>query len=172
MVGFYKDNQTSSSSKIYLTAKGSRPSTLYFSRQTSSCITQKLNSIIVDGVGAINFEEFGDTTFPHGQRHLFLDDLEIKEGSGLFVREWAEGRDHILVRRDSEHLQESLKRIQFEGYDPNAVHLEDYDKDYWEINAMPEPATYGAGLIVGALGIAYYRRRQKQRGIKQAAAVG
>jgi len=79
------------------------------------------------------------------------------------VKEWEWGRDHLLVKRDSEYLEESLKRIKFEGYDPNAVHLVGYDKDYWEINALPEPATYGAALALASLGLCYHRRRQNAR---------
>jgi len=167
MVSILKDNQISETSRVSLVGHRGQSSILSFSNDLKENISQKLHSLQVTGEGVLSFERPDDSFESHGQRHLYLDDLEIKEGSNLFVKEWAEGRDHLLVRRDSEHLLESLKRMQFEGYDPNAIHLVDYDKDYWEINAMPEPATYGAGLALGALGIIRYRRFQKRRCVKQ-----
>jgi len=160
MIGVFHSNQISDSSTLTLKSNQGDYSTFYFSSQHAQNISEKIHKLVVDGGAVLNFDQSSPRHFPHGQRHLYLDDLEIKEGSTLFVKEWAEGRDHILVRRDSEHLEESLKRMHFEGYDPNAVHLEDYDKDYWEINAMPEPATYGAGLSLVALGLARYRRQR------------
>jgi len=115
---------------------------------------------VIDGTGILNFNA---TAAPHYTRTLFLDDLEVKVDSMLSVREWKSGLDHLLVRKDSAHLQESLKRMQFAGYDPNAIHLVDYNKDYWEISALPEPAAYGAGLMLGGIGFARYRRRRKCR---------
>jgi len=162
-----KDSQISKASKVSLVGAVNQVSNLSFSNDLSEDISQKLHSLQVTGEGMLSFERPDDSFEKHGQRHLYLDDLEITKGSNLLVRFWAEGRDHLLVRRDSEHLLESLKRIQFEGYDPNAIHLADYDKDYWEINAMPEPATYGAGLMLGVLGFIRYRRFQKRRCPKQ-----
>jgi len=167
----YSD-QISSSSTVSLIAYGADRSKIVFAQNKAAEVSQRLHALVTDGLGELIFGDIGDINFPHGERYLYLDDLEIKDSSNLLVTSWAEGRDHLLVRRDSEHLQESLKRMEFEGYDPNAIHLVDYDKDYWEINAMPEPAAYGAGLVLGALGISYYRRRQRKCCIKQAAAVG
>jgi len=39
------------------------------------------------------------------------------------------------------------------------VCLKDYDKDYWSIEAAPEPTTYGAIVTVAGLGLFIYRRR-------------
>jgi len=125
-------------------------------------VSERLHKLIVNGTGVVGFNSEGEKgNAPSSIRKLFLDDLEIKRDGQLLVVGWAEGRDHLLVRRDSEHLEESLKRIAFEGYDPNAIHLENYDKDYWEINAMPEPAAYGAGLMLGVVGLVRYRKRRK-----------
>ncbi|KXU34374.1 hypothetical protein AXK11_08680 [Cephaloticoccus primus] len=133
-----------------------------FARQSSENIEEVFHRLVIEGRGGISFEG-GRPDFIHGQRHLFLDDLEVKADSMLSVTEWEWGRDHLLVRRDSKHLQESLKRMQFAGYDSNAIHLVDYNKDYWEISALPEPAAYGAGLMLGVIGFARYRRRRKCR---------
>jgi len=158
MLGVHRSNQISDSSTVTLSSYHRDSSILYFSSQHAENISEGFHKLFVDGRGVFDFDQTDPRNFLHGQRHLYLDDLEIEKDSRLLVRQWEEGRDHILVRRDSEHLEESLKRIQFEGYDPNAVHLEDYDENYWEINAMPEPATYGAALSLVALGLARYRK--------------
>jgi len=157
-VSILKGNQISKASRVSLVGNRGQSSILSFSNDLEENISQKIHSLEVTGEGVLSFERPDDSFESHGQRHLYLDDLEIKEGSSLLVQFWQEGRDHLLVRRDSKNLQESLKRIHFEGYDPNAIHLEDYDKDYWEINAMPEPAAYGAGLVLITLGFIRYRR--------------
>jgi len=155
-------NQISDSSVVRLSGK-EKVSIFGFSSYQSSDISESFAKLIVEADAVLTFGDKYDIHRGHGQRHLFLDDLEITEGSSLFVREWSEGRDHLLVRRDSEHLAESLKRLHFEGYDPNAIHLEDYDKDYWEINGAPEPATYGACSILAALGLIRYRKHRRGR---------
>jgi|GEM_PF-704811 len=157
-VGLFKSNQISDSSRIYFSEKTG--GSFYLSNQFTETISEKLSAIVVSVArGMVIFGSDDSSYFPHGQKHLYLDDLEIKEGSTLLITDWAEGRDHLLVRRDSEHLEESLKRILFNGYDPNAIHLEGYNDEYWEINGAPEPATYGAGLMLGVLGLVRYRRR-------------
>jgi len=95
-------------------------------------------------------------------KHLYLDDLIIDDGSFLEVTHWQYGEDFFLVRKNSRHLADSLKKIRFVGYDPNAIHLEEFNKDYWAISGAPEPATYGA--IFGTLGLALFIYRKRDRG--------
>ncbi|WP_197457033.1 hypothetical protein, partial [Cephaloticoccus capnophilus] len=159
LVGLFNSNQIADSSKIYFS--GTTAGIFYLPLQGSETISEKLSAIVVSGAGGIvDFENHGNPVFPHGQRHLYLDDLDIEAGSVLIIREWAEGRDHLLVRRDSEHLAESLKRIVFEGCDPNAIHLEDYNDEYWEINGAPESATYGASLAVAGIALVAWRKKR------------
>jgi len=132
----------------------------------SSRVSQVLSKLTVEGEVGIDYHK---TDFGDSERFLYLGELVISDHSFLRIQNWKEGRDHLLVRRDSAHLEESLKRIAFEGYDPNAVHLEDYDKDYWEINAMPEPVAYGAGLGVVSFGLVGYRRYQRRHSPRLAA---
>jgi len=97
--------------------------------------------------------EFGHNTDRIDSRFLYLDNLIIKEDSLLSVVGWIDGVDHLLVRRDSAHLADALKKIQFAGYDPKTVNRRDFNSDYWELYAeLPEPAVYGA--ILGGLGTA------------------
>jgi len=72
---------------------------------------------------------------------------------------WEAGRDHLLVRKDSTHLEEALKKISIDGWAKNQVYLKDYDKDYWSIEAAPEPATYGAIFVGLGLGLFICRKR-------------
>jgi len=90
---------------------------------------------------------------------LYLDDLIIDDGSFIDITGWREGEDFFLVRKDSQHLSDSLKKIRFLGYAPNDLHLEEFNKDYWTISGAPEPATYGAVFGMLGLGIFIYRKR-------------
>jgi len=80
----------------------------------------------------------------------------------LLVKEWLDGRDRLLVRKDSAHVRDSLTRIEFENHDTRTVNLRDYDTDYWEIYALvPEPSTYGA--ILGSIGLVVVQWRRGYR---------
>ncbi|KXU36712.1 hypothetical protein AXK12_02860 [Cephaloticoccus capnophilus] len=92
----------------------------------------------------------------------------VRSSGTLTVLDWKEGRDFILVKKTSKNVEDALKKMKFEGYDPSKIHLEDYNSEYWMINGAPEPATYGAGLMLGVLGLVRYRRRQKQRSARLA----
>jgi len=85
------------------------------------------------------------------KKYLYLDDLLVGQGGSLTVMGWLDGQDFLLVRKDSKGLDDALKKLEFEGYDRNRIHLVDFNKDYWEISAAPEPVTYGA--ILGGLGL-------------------
>jgi len=91
-----------------------------------------------------------------------LDDLEVTLGSYLLIKEWKDGRDRLLVKKDSAHVKDSLARIEFEGHDTRTVNIRDYDANYWEIYALvPEPAAYGT--VLGAVGLAVFFCRQRLR---------
>jgi len=123
-------------------------------------VTQSFKQLTVDSFGIISF---GHENKPTAIKKLYLDDLLVRSSGELRVVGWAEGRDFILVKKTSKNLEAALKKMKFEGYDPSKIHLEDYNSEYWMINGAPEPATYGAGLMLAVLGLVRYRRRQKQR---------
>jgi len=91
---------------------------------------------------------------------LILDDLIIKDGAALNILGWKEGRDYLLVHKDSKHLQDALKKLSIDGWGKNQIYLKSYDKDYWSIEAAPEPSTYGAIFGTVGLGIVALRRRR------------
>jgi len=89
-------------------------------------------------------------------RLLYLDDLSVCDGSTLVVQAWQKGIHRLLVRKDSQHLYESLEQIMFEHDKGAKAGLRDYNKDYWEIGpGFPEPATYGAIFASGAVGLVF-----------------
>jgi len=120
-------------------------------------IEEKLGQMIIEQEGALIF---GHELSASARKALFLDDLLIAPDSFLIVRGWKAGRDWLLVRKTSKNLSDALKKIRFEGYDPNAVHLEEYNKDYWAISGTPEPSTYGVTFTSGILGFAFCQRRR------------
>jgi len=120
-------------------------------------ITESFHQLVVKGRGHLNFYK------PPNTRKLFLDDLLIEPGSTLEVTSWEDGASKLLVRKDSEHLHESIKRIHFKGYDPKRISLKDYDANYWEISALPEPAVYGAVSAAATLALVYWKRTKRNR---------
>jgi len=122
-------------------------------------ITEKFNQLVVDGEGVVSFFEGGKGS-SHGIREIILDDLDVMQGSHLLVKEWKDGRDRLLVRKDSAHVRESLKRVEFESHDTRTVNLRDYDKDYWELYALvPESSSYGVFFGMAALLLGVFRGR-------------
>jgi len=95
---------------------------------------------------------------PHGPRFFYIDDLIINGDGVLVIDGWVAGLDHLLVRRDSVHLQDSLGKMLFRDYDRQNLHLEVFNRDYWEISSTPEPAAYGAVLLSVGLGFVARRR--------------
>jgi len=128
-------------------------------------VTQNFKQLTVDNSGVVSF---GHKDRPTTIKKLYLDDLWVRSSGTLTVLDWKEGRDFILVKKTSKNVEDALKKMKFEGYDPSKIHLEDYNSEYWMINGAPEPATYGAGLMLGVLGLVRYRRRQKQRSARLA----
>ncbi|KXU36721.1 hypothetical protein AXK12_02905 [Cephaloticoccus capnophilus] len=120
-------------------------------------ITQSFKQLIVDNSGVLYFEGDDGSSSIH---KLYLDDLLIHASGELIFKRWKEGRDFILVKKTSENVEDALKKMKFEGYDPSKIQLADYNNEYWEVKGAPEPATYGAGLMLGVLGLVRYRRRQ------------
>jgi len=126
---------------------------------------EKIHSLVVDR-GSTVFNFVHPVRRPDdASRTLFLDDLIIKDGASLQMQGWKAGRDHLLVRKDSKHLEDALKKLSIDGWAKNQIYLKDYDKDYWSIEAAPEPSTYGAILGAVGLGIVALRKRRGGRGV-------
>jgi len=120
-------------------------------------MTEKFHRLVVKGDGLLYF--YNRPTY----RTLFLDDLLIESGGTLRVADWSDGMTKLLVRKDSEHLSESLRRIVFDNDKTKEAGLREYDKDYWEVGpGFPEPASYGA-ILVGVVGFVIKRRRKVSR---------
>jgi len=136
----------------------SRRSEFYFNGDGSS-LEEAFHKLIVKGDVDLRF--YRSSSNLGNMRVLYLDDLIIEAGGVLRVFQWTENTARLLVRKNSKNLYNSLSRIRFDGYAPNAVHLEEYNKDYWAISGAPEPSTYGAILVSGALGLVLWQKRRK-----------
>jgi len=124
-------------------------------------ITNTFKNLIVEGNGIIHFNhKEGNST--HSKYYIYIDDLIINEGGHLEIHDWHDGQDFLLVRKNSQCLADALKKMSFVGYDPNNIHLEDFDTEYWSISATPEPTIYGA--ILGAAGIGLWCWHKRRRG--------
>ncbi|KXU35424.1 hypothetical protein AXK11_06490 [Cephaloticoccus primus] len=156
-VSMFFSNQISDSSKVVL----SNRATFMFSTSPGERIERIRELIVEKGVGIFSFGHLEESI--NDKRTLILDDLNINNGASLRIMRWEEGRDFLLVRKNSKHLADAMKKITIDGWAKNQVYLKDYDKDYWSIEAAPEPATYGALLSGLGLGLAVWRKRQKGR---------
>jgi len=111
-------------------------------------IEQSLDRLAIKGSSVLSLSENG----MFFTSKLILNDLFINRNSSLEIWGWAEGWKFLLVRKDSEHLQDALSKIKFKGYREPKASVRDYNSDYWQIiPGFPEPSTYGA--IFGGLGV-------------------
>jgi len=123
-------------------------------------ITNTFKTLTIENNGIVEFNrEVGDSL--NSKYYIRVDDLLINQGAHLEVQGWQEGRDFLLVRKTSTNLADTLTKMAFGGYDPNAIHLEEFDAEYWSISATPEPATYGA--IFAAIGLGLWKWKCRQR---------
>jgi len=162
-VQVFKSGQLGRGARVLLTSKSNVPSVLGFNGNYEKNIKEVFSGIKVDGNAVVTFS-LDYNKKPHGIREIILDDLQVLEGSHLLVKEWQDGRDRLLVRKDSAHVRDSLGRIEFENHDTRSVNIRDYDKDYWEIYALvPEPSTYGALFGTVGLMMAWWRQGRAQK---------
>jgi len=158
-VSVYRSGQIGRAARVLLKSKSNALAILGFNGNFEKNIKEVFNGLKIDGNAVFSFSLNGNNK-PHGARDILIDDLHVMEGSHLLVKEWLDGRDRLLVRKDSAHVHDSLKRIEFENHDTRTVNLRSYDKDYWEIYALlPEPATYGELFIAVGIGFALYRKQ-------------
>jgi len=156
---FY-NNQIARHSKVSLISWGGGSSVFGFSGSHSRHVSETISELRVEGNGVIDFQNRGG----YGKRFLRLDDLIVGINSHLKIRNWSDGRDYFLVSKDSAHLEESIKRIEFEGYDRSRIRLKSFDKDYWGISGLPEPTTYGTVFGAVGFGLASWRKRRWLKG--------
>jgi len=118
-------------------------------------IRETIGNLTVEGRGVIDFRggEAGRANFL-----IITGLLAIDANSRLFIRNWYEFEDYILINRNGVG-NGVLERITFEGYGPAL--LRDWDSTFYQITPMPEPATYGA--ILGAVGLGLWGWRKKHR---------
>jgi len=154
-----RNEQINDKSRVLLKSGSAGASHIQFHGHEQADITETFHQLVVDGTNVLDFGGGDKEGYRHGIRKLILDDLEILDGGHLVIAGWANQRDFLLVRKDSEHLQDALKKLSFSGQ-PNRIHFVDYNKDYWEISNAPEPAVYGA--VIGALGACLATRKRKR----------
>jgi len=116
-------------------------------------VQESFRKLTIDGRGIVEFK---------GSSQLILDDLSVGDWDTLTVVGWEHQKDLFLVRKTSTHVKGSLRNIIFQG-ESGPVHLEDYNKDYWELTTAPEPATTGAIIGIIIAGITIRRNRLKKR---------
>jgi len=123
--------------------------------------TNKFKNLIIEGSGIVHFNhEEKDSKNSH--YYIKVDDIVVNQIGHLEIRGWQEGRDFLLVRKNSTNLADALKKMTFAGYDPRQIHLEDFDEEYWAISSTPEPETYGITLSAFGLGLWTWKRRKPQ----------
>jgi len=159
--GIYRNQTISSASVVtFKSAHGQNHfPALYFATYP---ITQHVHKIIVEGSAVFSFGAHEVA----GQRFLILDDLVIAPGRD-FTISWYFSDTHLLVRKDSKHLSESLSRIRFSQHPGKPAGIKEYNSDYYEIGpGFPEPAAYGATL--GAVGLGLWTWRKRRNGTHRA----
>jgi len=144
------DGSDQLSSKSVVTLKNG---SINFLGNINTDLTNRIHQLKVEENSTINFgREPGN---PSSDKQLiYINDLIISNRGFLRVNLWEEGKYYLLVRKNSAHLKDALKKMSFTGYDRNAIHLEDYNTDYYSISPTPEPATCGALLAT------YQKRRR------------
>jgi len=141
-----KSGQVAKYVHVTLESRGSEPVSQLILKNG---VQESFHKLTIDGRGVLEFK---------GSSKLILDDLIVGIWDILTVVGWEHNKDLFLVHKTSTHIKKSLDNIIFQGQS-GRVHLEDYNKDYWELTTAPEPTTTGA--IIGAIiaGISIRRNR-------------
>jgi len=165
-VELHRTRQINSKAKVTLSSWSSSASELVFKGERGKNLTESIHQLVVEGTGKI---DFGGESY-RGEHALYLDDLEIKAGGRLIIENWKEGRDYLLVRKDSRHLQDALSKIEFAD-GRKWGDLVDLGGAYYSISNAPEPAIFGAGVMAaGLVTLAWQRRRAAKSTALQALA--
>jgi len=154
---FHRSDQLLTTSSVTLKDNA----TLRYQSLSNYPITNTFKNLAIEDGGIIHFQHSDlDDNF-NSSYYLYLDDLIINGSGRLKVQNWQDERDFILVRKNSQNLADALTKMEFTGYNPANIHLRDFNSDYWQISALPEPATYGAILGTIGLGLVVWRRHRQ-----------
>ncbi len=145
-------------------AYGTGETILQFNGASGVGLKETLGVLTIEGHAVIDFAG-GDVCNPN---FLFLDDLLMATAdSRLFIRNWVDFTDFLLVRNTAD-IGAVLSQITFEGYGDQA-YWQEYDTQYSRITPVPEPSTYGAMLMAAGLAAFGYRRWKLRRPAAQTA---
>jgi len=158
----FSNEQIANHVRVSLISKKGTRSTLGFLGEFQTALNETIHELVVRGNGALDFGS-ADSGAQHGNRFFYFDDLIVESDSTLTILGWKDKRDYLLVRKGSAHLEDALKKIEFNGYDRNNIHKEHFNSAYWAISATPEPATYGALLAASTIGLTFFRKRPQSK---------
>jgi len=132
---------------------------------------QNAYQLQVEGRGTLDFA--GGTESAPNQlflEHLILADFDT---TMLFIRNWIDQQDFLLVRRSQANINridsDFLSRIYFEDHGGPGAEWVYWNDLYWQIRPLPEPSTYGAIFGIVGLGLITWRkwrRVSKERSAK------
>jgi autotransporter-associated beta strand protein len=119
--------------------------------------TQTFDQLTITGNSVIDFSG-GDPCAP---TFLNISDINFVGNATLTIKNWVEFTDFFLVK-DTATID--FTRITFEGYGGQA-NWQDYSTGWKQITPVPEPSTYGAFFIGGAVALHCLRRRRRQNSV-------
>lgn len=115
--------------------------------------TQTFDQLTIEGNSVIDFSG-GDPCAP---TFLNISNITFVGDATLTIKNWVEFTDFFLVKSDATI---DFSRITFEGYGGQAS-WQDYSSGWKQITPVPEPSTYGAIFIGGAVAFTLLRRRRQ-----------
>jgi autotransporter-associated beta strand protein len=117
---------------------------------------------ITANIGTLNIT--GNTTIDFsGTSTLNVTNFNITSGVTLTITNWANATDYFYAQNWSGAVFDTtgitpMNQVVFNGFTANDTKWQGYDS---QITPVPEPATYGALLLGGLVGLFAWRRRQK-----------
>jgi len=162
------------------TPYGLDPSNVYGGAESDEAILrlsgntkQHINELRIYDRGTIDFAG-GDAAHANilwiEELNFIASSLTAAEGR-LFIRNWYQYEDYLLLRRSFYNglsptlRQQLLSQIIFDGYQDFPVLAIDYDSQYYQITPFnaPEPSTYGAIIVAAGIGLWTWRKRKTTR---------
>ena len=111
-------------------------------------------------VGALNISAASTIDFSAGSNSvLTADSLGFgTTGIQLTVQNWADAADYFFSTTAYGQGSAPLNQVQFAGWTTADTKWQSYDN---QVTPVPEPSTYGAWLLTGALAAGWWRRRRR-----------
>ena len=149
------DNQLASTSDVTLRGglTGASATTANQATLDLNGTTQTFDQLTIEGNSVIDFSG-GDPCAP---TFLRISDINFVGDATLTIKNWVEFTDFFLVQSTATI---DFSRITFEGYGGQAQ-WQDYSTGWKQIAPIPEPSTYGAIFIGGAVAFHFLRRRRR-----------